>query len=125
MADLLRSGHKMLNMACPICNNPIFKKRSGETFCPTCNREVLIVKNKNHQKNLKIESNIQKNNIEDINVVKEKSNVLLFLKEVIIEKIDFFSKKLKNENQIDLIERYISILLNFYDLLFKYSNLDV
>ncbi|MFX1411897.1 MAG: Sjogren's syndrome/scleroderma autoantigen 1 family protein, partial [Promethearchaeota archaeon] len=80
MADLLRSGHKMLNMACPICNNPIFKKRSGETFCPTCNREVLIVKNKNHQKNLKIESNIQKNNIEDINVVKEKSNVLLFLK---------------------------------------------
>ncbi|MFX1315140.1 MAG: Sjogren's syndrome/scleroderma autoantigen 1 family protein [Promethearchaeota archaeon] len=125
MADLLRSGHKMLNMACPICNNPIFKKRSGETFCPTCNRKVLIVKNKSHQKNAKIESRIQKNNNEDTKVFKEKNEVLLFLKEVIIEKIDYFSKKLKSETQIDLIERYINILLNFYEILFKYSNLDI
>lgn len=118
MADLLRSGHKMLNMACPICNNPIFQRRNGETFCPTCNREVLIIESKSHQINSKTKANIDKN------IIKEK-NAVIFLKQVVIEKIDLFSKKLKKETQIDMIERYAKLLLDFYDILNKFSNLDI
>ncbi len=125
MADLLRSGHKMLNMACPICNNPIFQRRNGETFCPTCNREVLIIESKSHQINSKTKANIDKNIIKEKNAVLEHNDAVIFLKQVIIEKIDLFSKKLKKETQIDMIERYAKLLLDFYDILNKFSNLDI
>ncbi|MFX1321251.1 MAG: Sjogren's syndrome/scleroderma autoantigen 1 family protein [Promethearchaeota archaeon] len=125
MADLLRSGHKMLNMACPICNNPIFQRRNGETFCPTCNREVSIIESKSHQINSKTNVNIDKNIIKEKSTVREHNDAVIFLKQVIIEKIDLFSKKLKKETQIDMIERYAKLLLDFYDILNKFSNLDI
>ncbi|MFX0042022.1 MAG: Sjogren's syndrome/scleroderma autoantigen 1 family protein [Candidatus Hodarchaeota archaeon] len=125
MADLLRSGHKMLNIACPICNNPIFQRRNGKTFCPTCNREVLIIDSKSHKINSKTKAIIGKNIMQQEDTVREHNDVLFFLKQVIIEKIDIFSKKLKNETQIDMIERYTKILLNFYDILNKFSSLDI
>ena len=50
MADLLRSGNTMLNMACPVCNNPLFRNKEGNTFCPTCNRNVVIIDNSVYQK---------------------------------------------------------------------------
>ena len=42
MADLLREGYTMLNQACPNCKNPIFRSRSGDMFCPTCNKPVVF-----------------------------------------------------------------------------------
>lgn len=122
MADLLRSGHKMLNVACPICNNPIFQRKNGETFCPTCNREVLIVESKSHQINSKNKAKINKNSIKEKKTVREPDDAILFLRQVIIEKIELFSKKLKIETQIDMIERYTKLILDFYDVLNKTSN---
>jgi len=43
MADLLKSGATMLQQACPQCGTPLFRKGS-ETFCPKCNRPVVIIK---------------------------------------------------------------------------------
>jgi len=57
--------------------------------------------------------------------VREHNDALIFLKQVIIEKIDLFSKKSKKETQIDTIERYAKLLLDFYDILNKFSNLDI
>ena len=45
MADLLRSGHTMLNLACPVCNNPLFRDKNNEIFCSVCKRKVIIKKN--------------------------------------------------------------------------------
>jgi len=43
MSELLRSGAVMLDLACPICNAPLFKLRSGEVVCPT-HGPVRVVK---------------------------------------------------------------------------------
>ncbi|MFX0003047.1 MAG: Sjogren's syndrome/scleroderma autoantigen 1 family protein [Promethearchaeota archaeon] len=118
MADLLRSGSTMLNIACPVCNNPIFRNKDENTFCPTCNRKVLIIKDDVYKGN-KIEDG------ERIHKRQEKSvqngNVELFysLQDIILEKIDVITKKLKNETHSQIIERYTRILLNCLKLLKK------
>ena len=95
MADLLRSGHTMLNLACPICNNPIFKNKEEKLFCPICNREVIIVENKNQpDKNLINERQI-KNQVNNI-TEKDREQLITMLKQVIYEKLNLIIKKLKN-----------------------------
>ncbi len=42
MAELLKSGATMLSETCPECGNPLFRK-GKETFCPKCNKPVVIV----------------------------------------------------------------------------------
>ena len=44
MVDLLRSGATMLPDVCPICHSPLFKLRSGQVYCPGCDKRVLFVK---------------------------------------------------------------------------------
>jgi UPF0148 protein len=44
MADLLKSGATMLQESCPECHNPLFR-RGKDTFCPNCNRQVVIIHN--------------------------------------------------------------------------------
>ena len=44
MVDLLRSGATMLADVCPVCHTPLFKLKSGEIYCATCEKKVLIVK---------------------------------------------------------------------------------
>ena len=114
MAELLRSGHTMLNLACPVCNNPLFRNKDKEVFCPICNKRVLIQKNDEIQQ--KSNTSIEKRMINDEKLIKTNRNLL---KNIIREKIDFISQKLKDETQIDLIERYIKILTEIYDLLNK------
>ena len=43
MAELLKSGATMLQETCPECGTPLFRK-GNETFCPKCNRPVVIIK---------------------------------------------------------------------------------
>lgn len=44
MVDLLRSGATMLADVCPICSSPLFKLKSGEVYCPGCEKRVVFVK---------------------------------------------------------------------------------
>ena len=59
MAQLLRSGNTMLNQACPVCNNPIFRNKDGKVFCPICNRELMFV-NADNEKDFKNKEEITK-----------------------------------------------------------------
>lgn len=43
MAELLRSGAKMLSYSCPECSSPLFQLKSGEIWCAKCQRRVVIV----------------------------------------------------------------------------------
>ncbi len=116
MADLLRSGNTMLNMACPVCSNPIFRNRDGKTFCPTCNRDVKVVKSRPHQDNvIKSEPNIKE---QEKGYHYDKQNELInSLEEVLLEKIEIITNKLKNENHLQLIETYTNILINCFEIL--------
>ena len=120
MADLLRSGNTMLNIACPECNNPIFRNKDGNTFCPTCNRNVLIVNNSSLQDNITKNSEVyykeQENKRHDRQI-----DLLNSLQETLFEKIEGITKKLKKETHLQLIESYIKILLNTLEILNKIS----
>lgn len=43
MAEMLRSGAKMLSYNCPECGSPLFQLKSGEIWCASCKRRVVIV----------------------------------------------------------------------------------
>lgn len=40
-AELLLKGAKMLNIACPICNDPIYELKEGDLFCSTCQKNII------------------------------------------------------------------------------------
>ena len=119
MADLLRSGNTMLNLACPVCNNPIFRTKNGNTFCPTCNREVIIADNSHPQDNKNKKAKLKYNEDQTIKDLKSQNEVLSLLKDVLLEKIQYITQKLKNETQMSLIKTYINILTNCFDILNK------
>ena len=111
MADLLKSGHKMLSLSCPICNNPIFQNKSGTTFCAICNREVLLVDKDSNKNNVDIKPTVN-NPLEITNSDSE-------INSVIIEKINWIAHKLENETQLHIINEYLEIILNLLNILEK------
>ena len=116
MAQLLRSGNTMLNQACPVCNNPIFRNKNGKVFCPICNREIMFV-------DAKVENNLKdKEEIE--NKIQEK-DLRNPLKQVLLEKIDYISQKLKSETQIDGIDNYVMLLTRCFELLKAITDLNL
>lgn len=111
MADLLRSGHKMLNLSCPICNNPIFQNKDGMSFCAICNREVIVANNIS-DKNVEEKETILNKNTKQINI----PSVLI---SVLTDKLNWISKKLEKETQLDIIEKYLKIICDLLNLLEK------
>jgi UPF0148 protein len=44
MADLLRQGSTLTDLACPACASPLFKLKNGELWCAKCEKKVIVVK---------------------------------------------------------------------------------
>ena len=44
MADLLRRGSTLTELACPACASPLFRLKSGELWCGRCEKKVIVVK---------------------------------------------------------------------------------
>jgi len=44
MADLLRQGSTLTDLACPACSSPLFKLKSGDLWCAKCEKKVIVVK---------------------------------------------------------------------------------
>lgn len=52
MANLIRSGARMLQESCPLCHTPLVRLKSGEIICPKCEKRVYIVKDELEEKGL-------------------------------------------------------------------------
>ncbi|MBY9019758.1 MAG: hypothetical protein KGD67_01785 [Candidatus Lokiarchaeota archaeon] len=111
MADLLKSGHKMLSLSCPICNNPIFQNKEGTAFCAICNRKVQLVDNNSNKKD--VESKPTVNN--QIEIKNLESNII----SVLIEKINWIVHKLENETQLHIINEHLELILNLLNVIEK------
>jgi len=111
MADLLRTGHKMLNLSCPICNNPIFQNKDGVSFCAICNREVIMADSV-LDKNIKEKETIFNKNTKQVNI----PSVLIT---ILTDKLNWITQKLEKEKQLDIIEKYLKILFDLLNLLEK------
>ena len=117
MADLLKTGHKMLNLSCPLCNNPIFQKKNGTAFCAICKREVLLIdtlENKNNENKKPIL--INKTEIENL-----KSKFL----PVLIDKLHWIAQKLEKESHLSVISDYLEMTLKLLNLVEKFNNLNL
>ena len=114
MASLLRSGHKMLNLSCPECNNPIFKKKNGEIFCPICDRPVIL-NNKLSNESIKSDKKLKNENNNDIDRVLD-NKTLINLKKIISLKIQEISEIIETENQIINLEAYLNLVQKLLDL---------
>lgn len=44
MADLLRQGSTLTELACPVCASPLFRLKSGDLWCGKCEKKVIVVK---------------------------------------------------------------------------------
>jgi UPF0148 protein len=44
MADLLRQGSTLTDLACPACSSPLFKLKSGDLWCAKCEKKVIVLK---------------------------------------------------------------------------------
>ena len=115
MADLLKSGHKMLSLSCPICNNPLFQNKSGSTFCSICNREVLLVDKDSNKSDVDLKPSVN-NPVEIINLDCE-------IKSVLIEKINWIAHKIENETQLHIVNEYLELILNLLNILEKLKSL--
>jgi uncharacterized Zn finger protein (UPF0148 family) len=117
MADLLKSGHKMLSLSCPICNNPIFQNKRGSTFCAICNREVLLV-DKDSKKSNTDSKPIENNRLEITNL---ESN----LNSILIEKVNWITHRLEKETQLHVISEYLELILNLLNIIEKLKSINL
>ena len=44
MADLLKQGATLTDLACPACSSPLFKLKNGDLWCEHCNKKVIVLK---------------------------------------------------------------------------------
>jgi len=116
MANLLKSGHKMLSLSCPICNNPVFQNKSGITFCAICNREVLLVNKEPNENTVE-----NKTATDDHNELKnfDKSEI----NSILIKKITWIVYKLENETQLHILNEYLELVLKLMNILEKSKEL--
>ena len=125
MADVLRSGYKMLNLSCPICNNPIFQTDKGEMFCVICNKKVVVEKDKltRPRGDTRVDNESKKPSELKVDIPND-INVFHYTRNIITSKIKLISELLEKESQIDQIERYIIILRDLFKLLSDIGQID-
>jgi UPF0148 protein len=44
MADLLRQGSTLTELACPACSSPLFRLKNGDLWCGKCEKKVIVLK---------------------------------------------------------------------------------
>ncbi|MFH0749141.1 MAG: Sjogren's syndrome/scleroderma autoantigen 1 family protein [Candidatus Bathyarchaeota archaeon] len=99
MADLLKSGARMLEDHCPECNSPLFLVK-GTVWCPKCQKKVIIIKEGEEPPKTVLPS---LNNVESI----------------ILTKIQETSKLIMEEKDIENLEKLSNLLLKWLDVLEK------
>ena len=93
MADMLRKGSTLTDLACPACSAPLFRLKSGEVLCVKCEKKVIIEK-------------------EGVDPEKIKHKIILEnLEKTLIARITEMQTRLQHETNIQEIEK-ISLTLS-------------
>jgi len=92
MADLLRQGTTLTDLACPACASPLFRLKSGELWCAKCEKKVIVVKE--GEEPPKFTTSIALDNLE--------ATLILKVQEV--------QKKMENEQNPEELQRLGTVL---------------
>lgn len=107
MAFLLREGHTLLSEQCPQCNSPLFKMKSGDIYCASCDKKVVIVKDE-----AQIESIMQNGILDDTS-------------KVINMKIKELNQQLDSEKEFDTLYKMTRLLISYLESLEKLKTLKI
>ena len=104
MAELLKSGATMLSETCPECGTPLFRK-GKETFCPKCNKPVVIIRSAEEETRLKAD------------------RVLEDSEQTLLSKIRELNSAIKNETDPEKLVVYGNALANWLGAMEKLRRL--
>ena len=105
MADLLRQGSTLTDLACPACSSPLFKLKSGDLWCAKCEKKVIVVKE--GEETAKITSHI----------------VLDTLEATLLTKAQEIQNKMQHETSIEELQKLGTALSELLESLEKIKKL--
>ncbi|MEM3641463.1 MAG: Sjogren's syndrome/scleroderma autoantigen 1 family protein [Candidatus Bathyarchaeia archaeon] len=101
MADLLRQGSTLMDLACPACSSPLFRLKSGDLWCAKCEKKVIVIKE--GEEPAKITS----------------AMALETLENTLLTKIQEIQSKMQNEENVDELQKLGAALSGLLDNLEK------
>jgi len=101
MADLLRQGATLTELACPACASPLFRLKSGDLWCAKCQKKVIMVKEG-----------------EDLSKIRG-SIVLDTLEATLLAKIQQIQNRIQREQDIEELQKLDTVLSGLLDNLEK------
>ena len=101
MADLLRQGSTLTDLACPACHSPLFKLKNGDLWCEKCQKKVVVVKEGEDAS--KLQSAVALNSLET----------------TLLTKIQEIQTKMQNETNVDELLKLNATLSALLDSLEK------
>jgi len=105
MADLLRQGSTLTDLACPACSSPLFKLKSGDLWCAKCEKKVIVVKE--GEEATKITSHM----------------VLDTLEATLLAKVQEIQNKMQHEERIEELQKLATTLSELLENLEKIKKL--
>ena len=105
MATLLRDGNTLLSESCPQCNSPLFKLKSGEIYCASCDKKVVVIKDD-----------------DEINEIMQ-NKILDDATKVINMKIKDLQQKIDLEKDVEELYKMTRLFLIYLESLEKLKNL--
>ena len=105
MADLLRQGATLTEHACPACSSPIFRLRSKDLWCASCQKRVIILREGDPEPEV------------------TKAPVFSSLESTILEKIQEIEKQLVEETDAKKLKTLAATLSTLLENLEKIRNI--
>lgn len=107
MVDLLKQGATLTELSCPACASPLFRFRNSELWCAKCEKRVIVVR-------------------EDAEAEKAKSNAnLMALENTLMMKIEKLKQKIRDEENVDELQKLSAALASFLENLEKLKKMKV
>lgn len=101
MADLLRQGLTLTELACPACSSPLFRLKSGELWCEKCQKKVIVVKKEEEM--TRVTSSMALERLED----------------TLLSKIQEIQDKMQQATDVEELQRLSTALSNLLESLEK------
>jgi len=92
MADLLRSGATLTDLACPACSSPLIRLKNENLWCAQCQKKVVVVK--------------EDEQIEET----QRLTSLDTIESTLVAKIGEINKRIRQEDDIDELQRLNAVM---------------
>lgn len=101
MADMLRQGSTLTELACPACASPLFRLKDESLWCAKCEKKVVTVKEGEGPSEIR------------------GSMVLINLERTLLVKIQEIQSKMQNEENMEELQKLGTVLSGLLENLEK------